>query len=55
MEEETRLFYVAVTRAEDRLYLTYPRYNGGSYDYRYYQPSRFLTSLPPEMVEVQEP
>ena len=54
MEEETRLFYVALTRAEDRLFLSFPRYNGGSYDCRYYPPSRFLTSLPPEMVEVQQ-
>ncbi len=50
MEEETRLFYVAVTRAEDQLYLLYPRYSGG-YDGQYCPPSRFLTSLPSEMLE----
>lgn len=52
MEEETRLFYVAVTRAEDQLYLTYPRYNGHSYDSLYCPPSRFLTSLPESLYEV---
>ena len=46
MEEETRLFYVALTRAEDQLYLSYPRYNGHSYDSQFCPPSRFLTTLP---------
>ncbi len=50
LEEETRLFYVAVTRAEDQLYLLYPRYSGG-YDAQFCPPSRFLTSLPSEMLE----
>lgn len=52
MEEETRLFYVAVTRAEDQLYLSYPRYNGHSYDSLYCPPSRFLTTLPEHLYEV---
>ncbi|MCH5285368.1 MAG: ATP-dependent helicase [Akkermansiaceae bacterium] len=52
LEEETRLFYVAVTRAQDQLYLTYPRYNGHSYDSMYCPPSRFLTSLPQGLFEV---
>lgn len=54
LEEETRLFYVAVTRAEDRLYMSYPRYNGHSYDSQYCPPSRFLTTLPPELLDVWE-
>ena len=54
MEEETRLFYVACTRAEDQLYLSYPRYNGHSYDSFYCPPSRFLTSLPQGLYEVWE-
>lgn len=54
MEEETRLFYVAVTRAEDQLYLSYPRYNGHSYDSQYCPPSRFLASLPEELFELWE-
>ncbi|MDO5465276.1 MAG: ATP-dependent helicase [Akkermansia sp.] len=52
IEEETRLFYVAITRAEDQLYLTFPRYNGHSYDSQYCPPSRFLTTLPEELFEV---
>lgn len=52
LEEETRLFYVAVTRAEDQLYLSYPRYNGHSYDSLYCPPSRFLTTLPEELFDV---
>lgn len=54
MEEETRLFYVAVTRAEDRLYMSFPRYNGHGYDSQYCPPSRFLTTLPPELLDVWE-
>ncbi len=52
LEEETRLFYVALTRAQDQLYLSFPRYNGRSYDSMYCPPSRFLTSLPAELMEV---
>ena len=52
MEEETRLFYVAVTRAEDELYLSYPRYNGHGYDRTTLPPSRFLTALPAELYEL---
>ena len=52
MEEETRLFYVAITRAEDQLYLTYPRYNGHSYDSQYCPPSRFLTTLPEDLFDL---
>ena len=54
MEEETRLFYVALTRAQDRLYLSFPRYNGRSYDAMYSPPSRFLTTLPAELMEITQ-
>ena len=54
MEEENRLFYVAVTRAKDSLSLSYPRYNGHSYEGQFCPPSRFLTSLPPELYEVAQ-
>ena len=48
MEEERRLFYVAVTRARDQLYLTYPRLWPKAYTGDAWQlPSRFLESLPP--------
>ncbi len=54
-EEERRLFYVAVTRAKNELYLTYPliRTAGGNYGGEaMQQPSRFLGELPRELLEV---
>lgn len=52
MEEERRLFYVAVTRAKDELYLSYPMINPKSYSGDIIQrPSRFLDDFPKEMVE----
>jgi len=52
IEEERRLFYVAVTRAKDELYLTYPslRLNAG-YGEMLQRPSRFLGELPKELLE----
>lgn len=55
LEEELRLFYVAVTRAEDQLYLSYPRVNLRSYDGSLHQyPSRFLSFCPSELMELWE-
>ena len=52
LEEERRLFYVAVTRAKDQLYLTYPMTNPKSYTGDYMtRPSRFLDAIPTEMTE----
>ena len=52
MEEERRLFYVALTRAKDELYLSYPLINPKSYSGDLIQrPSRFLEDFPREMVE----
>ena len=52
IEEERRLFYVAITRAKDELYLTYPhmRLNAG-YGDMFQRPSRFLKEIPPHLVE----
>ena len=52
LEEERRLFYVAVTRARDELYLAYPhmRLNAGYGDI-FQRPSRFLKEIPNELVE----
>jgi len=55
MEEERRLFYVAVTRAMDELYLTYPMMNPKSYTGDYcLEPSRFLYDYPDELMEQWE-
>ena len=50
LEEERRLFYVAVTRAQDNLYLTYPRMIGFE-ENSYTQPSLFLEELPNNLLE----
>ena len=50
-EEERRLFYVAVTRARDELYLLFPKMNtkgGGS---MFLTPSRFLQEVSQELYE----
>jgi DNA helicase-2/ATP-dependent DNA helicase PcrA len=52
IEEERRLFYVAITRARDELYLSYPhmRLNAGFGDV-FQRPSRFLKEIPNELLE----
>lgn len=53
LEEERRLFYVAVTRACDELVLTYPnmRTLGGYGGDPFLRPSRFLDELPEDTFE----
>lgn len=57
MEEERRLFYVAVTRARHHLYLVYPMTLG--YDTLQFQaPSTFIEELPPRLfdrLELRDP
>jgi len=52
-EEERRLFYVAVTRAKNELYLAYPylRTMAGYEGESLQQASRFLSEIPPELVD----
>ena len=51
-EEERRLFYVALTRAKDELYLTYPMMNPKSYTGDVFcRPSMFLEDFPATLVE----
>lgn len=52
-EEERRLFYVAITRARNELYLCYPamRSFGAGGAETPQQPSRFLEDLPDELME----
>ena len=52
-EEERRLFYVAVTRAKNELYLCYPLIRGGfgqSGADVYQSPSRFLSEIPKGLI-----
>jgi DNA helicase-2/ATP-dependent DNA helicase PcrA len=52
-EEERRLMYVAITRARNELYLSYPLIRatpGGSGDMMQ-QPSRFLSEIPKELID----
>ncbi len=46
IEEERRLFYVAVTRAQDHLYLLYPRIVQQGGPPRLFGPSRFIAGVP---------
>jgi len=52
LEEERRLFYVAITRAEARLYVTYAstRYKFGQLNYC--EPSRFIKEIPESVVAI---
>jgi DNA helicase II / ATP-dependent DNA helicase PcrA len=54
-EEERRLWYVALTRARDQLYISYPLmvvdYNKQTLIQR---PSRFVTEVPPDFYEIWE-
>jgi DNA helicase-2/ATP-dependent DNA helicase PcrA len=45
MEEERRLFYVAVTRAMEELYLTYPMLNSQGNNVMRLNPSRFIQEV----------
>ena len=52
-EEERRLMYVAITRARNELYLSYPLIRasyGGSGDLLQH-PSRFLQEIPAELLD----
>src|SRR6202012_3343790 len=52
LEEERRLFYVAVTRAEKKLFLTYAtsRYKYGNIQYS--EASRFLSEIPENIMSM---
>ncbi len=54
-EEERRLFYVAVTRAKDELFLCVPAVrrapDGGA---QFFQPSRFITEIPPDCLRQEQ-
>lgn len=51
LEEERRLCYVGLTRAKDKLYLTWARARRRGGELRPGIPSRFLRAIPPELIE----
>ncbi|MHB8306921.1 MAG: DNA helicase PcrA [Candidatus Desulforudaceae bacterium] len=53
LEEERRLCYVGITRAEDRLHLTYATRRTIYGNTVYNQPSRFLAEIPRDLFEGQ--
>lgn len=54
MEEERRLFYVAVTRAKDELYLSYPLIYSGYEGEVLLKVSRYLEEMPGELFDKWE-
>jgi DNA helicase-2/ATP-dependent DNA helicase PcrA len=54
VEEERRLCYVGMTRAEQRLYLTYARRRALRGETHWNLPSEFLDEIPAELAERQE-
>ncbi len=51
MEEERRLFYVGITRAEDKLYVTHARQRRRAGDFMFGRLSPFAESIPEALVE----
>lgn len=53
LEEERRICYVAITRAEEKLYITHAamRYMYGNMDFR--TPSRFIREIPEELFDIR--
>lgn len=54
LEEERRLMYVGVTRAETKLYLTTAKRRQMWGEYKYYSPSRFIEEIPAKLIEETE-
>jgi DNA helicase-2/ATP-dependent DNA helicase PcrA len=54
LEEERRLFYVGVTRAERKLYLTHARRRRRGAQFMDSTPSPFLESVPPDLTEARQ-
>tara|TARA_R100000027_G_scaffold19410_2_gene14042 strand:+ start:2344 stop:4341 length:1998 start_codon:yes stop_codon:yes gene_type:complete len=51
LDEEIRLFYVSVTRAQDQLFLSFPQFQSQGGPPRKMPPSRFLASIRPDYYE----
>lgn len=52
-EEERRLFYVAITRAQERLFLTYPLLGAGSYGSASREASLFVREVDPRLYHLR--
>ena len=51
VEEERRLMYVGVTRAEEKLYLISAKRRQTWGEFKYYNPSRFIQEIPQNLIE----
>ncbi len=54
LEEERRLFYVGITRAQKKLYLTYAKRRRRAGDWMVSSPSSFLHPVPEELLDERE-
>lgn len=54
VEEERRLMYVGITRAEEKLYLVSAKRRQTWGEYKYYNPSRFIEEIPQSLIESME-
>lgn len=52
LEEERRLFYVAITRAKEKIYMSYPAKKRNGKDLVPCSPSMFLAELPAEKIKL---
>jgi len=51
LEEERRLCYVGITRAKEKLYMTWSKKRRMAREYKYNLPSRFLKEIPENLIE----
>jgi DNA helicase-2/ATP-dependent DNA helicase PcrA len=51
VEEERRLMYVGITRAEEKLYLISAKRRQTWGEYKYYNPSRFMQEIPQDLID----
>lgn len=54
LEEERRLCYVGITRAEEKLTVTCARQRMIRGEIRFQKPSRFVEEIPPELIETED-
>ena len=54
LEEERRLMYVGITRAQEKLYITTAKRRQMWGEYKYYSPSRFIEEIPVSLLDVEE-